>query len=77
MAAQLNKTHTYITEYKMLVLTRRLGETIIINDNITVTVLGIQGGQIKLGMNAPKDVEIHREEIAERIKREGKREKAI
>jgi carbon storage regulator len=61
----------------MLVLTRRLGETIIINDNITVTVLGIQGGQIKLGMNAPKDVEIHREEILERIKREGKREKAI
>lgn len=60
-----------------LVLTRKLGETIIINDNITVTVLGIQGGQIKLGITAPKEVSIHREEVAERIKREGKRKEEI
>jgi len=57
----------------MLVLTRKLGETVLINDNISVTVLGIQGGQIKLGFTAPKDVTINREEIAERIKREGQR----
>ena len=57
----------------MLVLTRKLGETVLINENISVTVLGIQGGQIKLGFTAPKDVTIHREEIAERIKREGQR----
>ena len=60
----------------MLVLTRKVGETVIIGDNVTVTVLGIQGGQIKFGINAPKDVSVHREEIYERIKREGKREKA-
>ena len=60
----------------MLVLTRKIGETVIIGDNVTVTVLGIQGGQIKFGINAPKDVSVHREEIYERIKREGKREKA-
>jgi len=47
----------------MLVLTRKLGETVIINDNISVTVLGIQGGIIKLGFNAPRDVSIDREEI--------------
>ena len=60
----------------MLVLTRKIGETVIIGDNVTVTVLGIQGGQIKFGINAPKEVSVHREEINERIKREGKREKA-
>jgi carbon storage regulator len=60
----------------MLVLTRKIGETVIIGDNVTVTVLGIQGGQIKFGINAPKEVSVHREEIYERIKREGKREKA-
>ena len=60
----------------MLVLGRKIGETVIIGDNVTVTVLGIQGGQIKFGINAPKEVSVHREEIYERIKREGKREKA-
>jgi len=60
----------------MLVLTRKIGETVIIGDNVTVTVLGIQGGQIKFGIIAPKEVSVHREEIYERIKREGKREKA-
>ena len=57
----------------MLVLSRKIGETIVINDNITMTVLGIQGGQIKMGITAPKDVSVHREEIFERIKREGQR----
>ena len=54
----------------MLVLTRKIGETVIIGDNVTVTVLGIQGGQIKFGINAPRNVPVHREEVAERIKRE-------
>lgn len=57
----------------MLVLSRKIGETIVINDNITMTVLGIQGGQIKMGITAPKEVSVHREEIFERIKREGHR----
>ena len=57
----------------MLVLSRKIGETIVINDNITMTVLGIQGGQIKMGITAPKEVSVHREEIFERIKREGQR----
>lgn len=55
----------------MLVLSRKVGETIVINDNITVTVLGIQGNQMKLGVNAPKNVSVHREEIYARIQREG------
>lgn len=51
----------------MLILTRRTGETIRINDDITVTVLSIQGGQVKLGVEAPKHVEVHREEVHQRI----------
>lgn len=51
----------------MLILTRRIGETIRINDDITVTVLSIQGGQVKLGVEAPKHVEVHREEVHQRI----------
>ena len=47
----------------MLILTRRIGETIIINDNITVTVLGVKGCQVRLGINAPKDVSVDRQEI--------------
>lgn len=58
----------------MLVLTRKVGETILIGDNVSVTVLGLQGNQMKLGINAPKTITVHREEVAERIKREGKRE---
>lgn len=54
----------------MLILTRRPGETLTIGDNITVTVLGIKGCQIRLGVNAPKDVEVHREEIYQRIQKE-------
>lgn len=51
----------------MLILTRRVGETIRIGDNIEITVLGVNGNQVKIGTNAPKDVEVHREEIYQRI----------
>jgi len=54
----------------MLILTRRVGETLMIGDEVTVTVLGVKGNQVRLGVNAPKDVAVHREEIYERIKRE-------
>lgn len=54
----------------MLILTRRVGETVMIGDNVTVTVLGVKGNQVRLGVNAPKDVAVHREEIYERIRRE-------
>ncbi len=54
----------------MLLLTRRPGETIHIGDDITVTVLGIKGNQIRIGVNAPQDVEVHREEIYRRVQAE-------
>lgn len=54
----------------MLILTRRLGETITIGSNISITILGIKGNQIRMGIEAPKDVAVHREEIFHRIKQE-------
>ncbi|BBB28611.1 carbon storage regulator CsrA [Neptunomonas japonica] len=54
----------------MLILTRRVGETLMVGDEVTVTVLGVKGNQVRIGVNAPKDVAVHREEIYDRIQRE-------
>ena len=54
----------------MLILTRRTGETVMIGNEVTLTVLGVKGNQVRIGINAPKSVPVHREEIYERIKRE-------
>ena len=54
----------------MLILTRRVGETVVIGNDVTVTVLGVKGNQVRLGVNAPREVAVHREEIYERIQGE-------
>jgi carbon storage regulator len=55
---------------QMLILTRRVGESVVIGEEVTVTVLGVKGNQVRIGINAPKNVAVHREEIFERIKAE-------
>jgi len=59
----------------MLILTRRVGETVMIGDDVTITVLGVKGNQVRVGINAPKSVAVQREEIYERIKREQQSDK--
>jgi carbon storage regulator len=54
----------------MLILTRRIGETLMIGQEVTVTVLGVKGNQVRIGVNAPREVAVHREEIFERIRHE-------
>lgn len=54
----------------MLILTRRVGETLMIGDSVTVTILGVKGNQVRVGITAPKDVAVHREEIFQRIGKE-------
>lgn len=59
----------------MLILTRHVGQTIIIGEDVAVTVLGVQGNQVRVGVNAPKEVSVHREEIYDRIQREKEHER--
>ena len=54
----------------MLILTRKVGETLMVGEDVTVTAMAVNGNQVRIGINAPKDVEVHREEIYERIKEE-------
>lgn len=56
--------------FEMLILTRRVGETLMVGDDVSVTVLGVKGNQVRIGVNAPKEVSVHREEIYQRIQKE-------
>ena len=57
----------------MLILTRRIGETLMVGDDVTITVLGVKGNQVRIGVNAPRDVAVHREEIYQRIQNSAQR----
>ena len=61
----------------MLILTRRVGETLVIGDDVTITVLGVRGNQVRVGVNAPKDVAVHREEIYQLIQDEKTDENSV
>lgn len=67
---QLNTEKGIQGETVMLILTRRVGETLMVGDEVSVTVLGVKGNQVRIGINAPKDVSVHREEIYLRIQKE-------
>lgn len=54
----------------MLILTRKIGESLMISDNITITILGVKGTQVRIGVNAPKEISVHREEIYKKLKTE-------
>lgn len=58
----------------MLILTRKANETLIVGDNVTVTILGVKGNQVRIGVNAPKEISVHREEVYNRIKAEKQQE---
>ena len=60
----------------MLILTRKVNESLMVVDDVTLTVLGIKGGQIRIGINAPRDIEVHRQEVYEKIQRERSKEQA-
>lgn len=59
----------------MLILTRKIGESLMIGDNVTVTVLGVKGTQVRIGVNAPKEIVVHREEIYKKLKVEKDKKK--
>lgn len=61
----------------MLILTRRVGESLMIGDEVNVTVLGIRGNQVRIGVDAPKDIPVHRQEIYERIQKEKEKENDV